>query len=66
MKRPIPIIHEEVKTLANQLKREKDLQRKLRLHMLYLLKSGDCQTRLEVAETLAVHRQYHWTLVEAL
>ena len=24
--------------------------------MLYLLKSGACQTRLEVAETLAVHR----------
>lgn len=56
MKRPIPIIHEAVKTLENQLKREKDLRRKSRLHMLYLLKSGACQTRLEVAETLAVHR----------
>ena len=56
MKRPIPTIHEAVKTLENQLKREKDLRRKSRLHMLYLLKSGACQTRLEVAETLAVHR----------
>ncbi len=62
MKKAIPIIHEDVKMLENRLKLEKDFRRKPRLHMLYLLKSGSCQTRLEVAETLAVHRNTigHW------
>ena len=62
MKIAIPIIHEDVKMLENRLKLEKDFRRKPRLHMLYLLKSGSCQTRLEVAETLAIHRNTigHW------
>ena len=62
MKKAMPIIHEDVKMLENRLKLEKDFRRKPRLHMLYLLKSGSCQTRLEVAETLAIHRNTigHW------
>ena len=56
MKKPIPVIYEEVHELEKQLKQEKDGRRKIRLHMLYLFKSGKCRTRCEVAEALAVHR----------
>ena len=62
MKKQIPIIHEAVKMLENPLKQAKDFRRKPRLHMLYLLKSGTCQARLEVSETLAILRNTigHW------
>ena len=42
--------------LENRLKQEKDFRRKLRLHMLHLLKRKNSQTGLEVSETLVVHR----------
>ena len=38
------------------LHKEKNSKRKIRLHMLVLLKSGKAKTRKEVAEHLAVHR----------
>ena len=56
MQKPIPTIKEQIQELEQKLHREKNPKRKIRLHMLVLLKSGKAKTRKEVAEHLAVHR----------
>lgn len=56
MRKPIPIIKEEAQELREKLHKEKDPRRKIRVHMLVLLKSGKAKTRKEAAEYLAVHR----------
>ena len=38
------------------MRKEKDARKKLRLHALYLAKSGKKQTRQEIAEYLGLHR----------
>lgn len=56
MQKPMPIIKEQIQELEQKLHKEKNSKRKIRLHMLVLLKSGKAKTRKEVAEHLAVHR----------
>ena len=56
MNRTLPQIKESLNTLRDLLHREKDVHRKVRLHMLTLLKSGELKTRQAVADHLAVHR----------
>jgi transposase len=56
MNRTLPQIKESLNTLQDLLHREKDVHRKVRLHMLTLLKSGESKTRQAVADRLAVHR----------
>jgi transposase len=56
MQKPIPTIKEQIQELEQRLHKEKNPKRKIRLHMLVLLKSGKAKTRKEVAEHLAVHR----------
>ena len=56
MNRPLPMIHEDVETLRAQLRQERNLERKRRLHLLVLVAGGEVRTRLEAAEHLAVHR----------
>ena len=56
MNRTLPQIKEPLKILQELLHREKDVHRKVRLHMLTLLKSGELKTRQAVADRLAVHR----------
>ena len=56
MQRPIPTIKEQIQELEQKLHKEKNPKRKIRLHMLVLLKSGKAKTRKEVANHLAVHR----------
>ncbi len=62
MRKPIPTIKEEAKELQEKLRKEKNPKRKIRLHMLVLIKSGKAKTRKAVAEHLAVHRNTirHW------
>jgi transposase len=62
MRKKIPEITASVETLKERLKQEKHARIKLRLHMLYCLKSGKATTRTEVAALLAVHRHTigHW------
>jgi transposase len=56
MKTPLANISEEASFLKERMQREKDVRKKLRLHALYLAKSGKKQTRQEIAEHLGLHR----------
>ena len=53
---PLPEIPEALDDLEARLKRERDGQRRARLHLLVLLRSSQVQTRQEAAAHLAVHR----------
>jgi putative transposase len=68
MRKAVPVITEEVESLKQHLQREHNGRTKPRLQMLYLLASGQAQTRQDVAQLLGVHRKTigHWlTLYEA-
>ena len=56
MRNAIPPIAETVDDLKHQLQREHDGRKKPRLQMLYVLTSGQAQTRQHVACLLGVHR----------
>jgi transposase len=56
MRNPIPPIHEAVVALKERLHHEHDGHKKPRVQMLYLLASGQAQTRQDVARLLGVHR----------
>lgn len=53
---PLPIITEALDDLGARLKRERDGQRRIRLHLLVLIRSGQVQERQEAAARLALHR----------
>ncbi|MHA2079500.1 MAG: IS630 family transposase [Candidatus Thorarchaeota archaeon] len=56
MKRPLPKIQESVSELQDMLRTENRTRQRQRIQMLYLLKSGQSNTRKQVAQMLAVHR----------
>lgn len=56
MKRPLPTIHESAESLKDQMQSERDSLKKQRLHVLYLLASGQATQRQQVAQLLGVHR----------
>jgi transposase len=56
MYQPLPPITEELETLEERLRRERDSKRKIRLHLLVLLKSGQITSRGQAATHLALHR----------
>ena len=56
MRNPIPTIRQEVAALKQRLQHEHDGHKKPRVQMLYLLASGQAQTRQDVARLLGVHR----------
>src|SRR4030066_2071701 len=56
MNKRIPEIKDNLNELQSRLQKEKDSDKKQRIHMLVLLKSGQARTRKEVAKRLAVHR----------
>jgi transposase len=56
MNKRIPKIKDNLDELQSRLQKEKDSDRKQRIHMLVLLKSGQARTKKEVAKHLAVHR----------
>jgi transposase len=62
MRNALPVIPEDAATLKQRLQREHDSRKKSRLQMLYLLASGQAQTRRDVAQLLGVHRNTigHW------
>src|SRR5690349_24777868 len=53
---PLPVITEALDELEARMKRERDGQRRLRLHLLVLIRSGAVAERQQAAEHLAVHR----------
>jgi len=56
MYQPLPPITEDLATLRDRLGRERDPKRKVRLHLLVLLKSGQVTSRGQAATHLALHR----------
>jgi transposase len=56
MRKPLPSIHEDTDHLKQRLQHEHNGRKKPRLQMLYLLASGQAQTRQDVAQLLGVHR----------
>jgi putative transposase len=62
MRKALPVITEDVAPLKQRLQHERDGRKKPRLQMLYLLASGQAQTRRDVAQLLGVHRNTvgHW------
>src|ERR671923_477063 len=67
MHKAVPDITEDVESLKQRLQREHDGRKKARLQMLYLLASGQAQTRQAVAQLLGVHRNTvgHWLAIDA-
>lgn len=65
MRKALPVITEAIETLKQRLQRERDGRKKPRLQMLYLLASGQAQTRHGVAQVLGVHRNTigHWLAI---
>jgi len=51
-----PPITEDLETLEDRLRRERDPKRKVRLHLLVLLKAGQVTSRRQAAAHLALHR----------
>src|SRR5918911_5252164 len=56
MYQPLPLIAEDLDTLQERLRHERDPKRKPRLHLLVLPKSGQVTSRGDAAAHLAVHR----------
>jgi transposase len=56
MYQPLPSIIEDLETLEDRLRRERDPKRKPRLHLLVLLKSAQVTSRSQAAAHLALHR----------
>src|SRR5215471_3683144 len=56
MYQSLPPITEDLETLQDRLRRERDPKRKVRLHLLVLLKAGQVTSRGQAATHLALHR----------
>lgn len=56
MRNALPVIREEATTLKQRLHPEQKGRKKSRLPLLYLLASGQAQTRRDVAQLLGIHR----------
>jgi transposase len=56
MRKELPPIKESSEALRQRLRTERSARRKTRLQVLYLLKSGQVQSRQEVADVVALHR----------
>jgi transposase len=56
MYQPLPPITEDLVTLDERLRRERDAKLRPRLHLLVLLKSGQVTSREQAATHLALHR----------
>ena len=65
MRKTLPVIAEGTDTLKQRLQHEHHGRKKPRLQMLYLLASGQAQTRQGVAQLLGVHRHTigHWLAI---
>ena len=56
MNRTMPIIHESADDLKTRLQQERDPRKRQRLHLLYLLASGQARRRAQAAQLLGVER----------
>jgi transposase len=67
MRNALPVIREDAATLKQRLHQEQNGRKKSRLQMLYLLASGQAQSRQDVAQLLGIHRNTvgHWLALYA-
>jgi len=67
MRNALPVMGEDAETLKQRLQHEHNGRKKSRLQMLYLLASGQAQTRRDVAQLMGVHRNTigHWLALYA-
>lgn len=56
MKKPLPMIQENVDELEQMFKTEKNKHKRNRLHALYLIKSEQAKTRIQIGKILSVNR----------
>jgi transposase len=56
MKKPLPPIHETPAELRQLLRTARDAQQQQRVQALYLIRTQQARTRLQVARLLGVHR----------
>jgi transposase len=65
MRKALPIMTEDVEHLKQRLQRAHDGRQRPRLPRLYVLASGQAQTRQAVAQLLGVHRNTigHWLAI---
>jgi len=56
MKKPLPKIQENIDELEQMLKTEKNKHKRDRIHALYLIKSEQAKTRIQIAKMLSVNR----------
>ncbi len=56
MNRTLPVIHESADDLKYRLQQERDPRKRQRLHLLYLLASGQARRRGQAAQLLGVER----------
>jgi transposase len=65
MRNALPVITEDATPLKQRLQREHGGRKKPRPQMLYLLASGQAQTRQAVAQLVGVHRNTigHWLAI---
>jgi transposase len=67
MRNALPVIREDATALKQRLHHEQHGRKRSRLQMLYLLASGQAQSRRDVARLLGVHRNTvgHWLALYA-
>ena len=63
--RDFPPISESAEQLKDLLTYEQLAKRRTRLHLLFLIRSGQVQSREEAAARLVVHRNSVWTWLKA-
>jgi transposase len=56
MGKPLPNIQENINELEHMLKTEKNKHKRDRIHALYLIKSEQAKTRIQIAKILSVNR----------
>lgn len=56
MNRTMPVIHESADDLKHRLPHERDPRKRQRLHLLYLLATGQARRRCQAAHLLGVER----------
>jgi transposase len=63
--RDFPLIKESAEELKDLLAHERSAKRRNRLHLLFLIRSGQVKSREEAAARLIVHRNSVWAWLEA-
>ena len=56
MNRTLPVIHASADALKHRLQQERDHRKRQRLHLLYLVATGQARRRIQAAQFLGLER----------